>query len=294
MTQVEANGIHIEYERRGSGEPLLLVMGLGAQLVAWPESLIDNFVDQGFDVIWFDNRDIGLSTKIDAPTPTIAAQLGVKRRSNPGPAYVLSDMAEDAAGLLSALNITSAHVVGVSMGGMICQTLAIEHPGRVRSLTSIMSNTGDKRHGLPDLRKANRLRKLMTSSKADPIKNQVELFGLIGGPLVDPDVVRATATRGFERNPDRTGIARQAAAITASPDRTSRLGKVNTPTLVIHGLVDTLVGFSGGVATVKAIPGARLLALPDMGHDLPGPRLQEIADAIVLNTRRYRGASNPE
>lgn len=288
MAQVAVNGITIEYERRGSGEPLLLVMGLAGQLVAWPDAFVDKLVAQGFDVIWYDNRDVGLSTKIDAPVPSLSAQLGFlpKRRRQQSAPYLLADMAQDAVGLLDVLQVEAAHVVGVSMGGMISQTIAINHPDRVLSLTSIMSNTGDKRHGLPSARILNKLRKLTARTADNAIESQVELFRLIGGPLVEDDVVRESATVAFNRDYDPDGVARQTAAIGASPNRTSGLTKLSVPTLVIHGMADTLVGFSGGVATAKAVPNARLLAFPDMGHDLPRARWDEMVEAIVANSKR--------
>ncbi len=287
MPQSSINGVRIEYETRGSGEPLLLIMGLGAQMVAWPEDFIDDMVDRGFQVIWFDNRDVGLSSKIPVPAPTLPRQLaaGVRGRQTMAP-YLLRDMAGDTVGLLNTLGIEAANVVGVSLGGMIAQTLAIEHPGRVCSLTSIMSNTGDKRHGLIKLTILRRLLKLMDPTPEEAIENQVKLFRLIGGPLVDDDEVRAAASLAFERDFDRAGVSRQLAAVMASPDRTNDLAKVNVPTLVLHGLSDRLVAPSGGLATARAIPCSRLLMFEEMGHDLPRSLWPEMIDAIVANTQR--------
>ncbi len=279
--------ITLEYEVHGEGDPLLLVMGLGGQLVAWPSSFIAGLVDRGFKVITFDNRDIGLSTKIDAAPPTKmqSAMFTISRRFAKS-AYLLSDMAKDAVGLLDALNIERAHVVGMSMGGMIAQTLAIEHPSRVRSLTSIMSTTGNPRVGRPKTTVALRAAKLTGGSKETFADRQAALFKLFSGSLYDELEIREVAKLSLERDFTPDGTARQMAAIMASPDRTPQLKKLNVPTLVVHGLEDGLVQPSGGYATTKAIPGARLLAFPDMGHNLPQARIPEILDEIKRNTLR--------
>jgi pimeloyl-ACP methyl ester carboxylesterase len=282
-----STGITLEYEVHGDGDPLLLVMGLGGQLVAWPATFISGLVDRGFQVITFDNRDIGLSTKIDAapPTKTQTAMFSISRRFAKS-AYLLSDMAKDAVGLLDALNIERAHVVGMSMGGMIAQTMAIEHPSRVRSLTSIMSTTGNPRVGRPKTSVLLRAGKLTRGSKETFPERQAALFKLFSGSLYDELEIREVAKLSVERNFTPDGTARQMAAIMASPDRTPLLKKLNVPTLVVHGLEDGLVQPSGGYATTKAIPGARLLAFPDMGHNLPQARIPEILDEIKRNTLR--------
>ena len=282
-----STGITLEYEVHGDGDPLLLVMGLGGQLVAWPATFVAGLVDRGFKVITFDNRDIGLSTKIDAapPTKTQTAMFSISRRFAKS-AYLLSDMAKDAVGLLDALNIERAHVVGMSMGGMIAQTMAIEHPSRVRSLTSIMSTTGNPRVGRPKTSVLLRAGKLTRGSKETFPERQAALFKLFSGSLYDELEIREVAKLSVERNFTPDGTARQMAAIMASPDRTPLLKKLNVPTLVVHGLEDGLVQPSGGYATTKAIPGARLLAFPDMGHNLPQARIPEILDEIKRNTLR--------
>ena len=282
-----STGITLEYEVHGDGDPLLLVMGLGGQLVAWPATFIAGLVDRGFQVITFDNRDIGLSTKIDAapPTKTQSAMFSISRRFAKS-AYLLSDMAKDAVGLLDALNIERAHVVGMSMGGMIAQTMAIEHPSRVRSLTTIMSTTGNPRVGRPKTSVLLRAGKLTRGSKETFPERQASLFKLFSGSLYDELEIREVAKLSVERNFTPDGTARQMAAIMASPDRTPQLKKLNVPTLVVHGLEDGLVQPSGGYATTKAIPGARLLAFPDMGHNLPQARIPEILDEIKRNTLR--------
>jgi len=201
-------------------------------------------------------------------------------------AYLLSDMAKDAVGLLDALNIERAHVVGMSMGGMIAQTMAIEHPSRVRSLTSIMSTTGNPRVGRPKTSVLLRASKLTGGSKETFADRQAALFKLFSGSLYDELEIREVAQLSLERDFTPDGTARQMAAIMASPDRTPQLKKLNVPTLVVHGLEDGLVQPSGGYATTKAIPGARLLAFPDMGHNLPQARIPEILDEIKRNTLR--------
>jgi pimeloyl-ACP methyl ester carboxylesterase len=282
-----STGITLEYEVHGEGDPLLLVMGLGGQLVAWPATFIAGLVDRGFKVITFDNRDIGLSTKIDAapPTKTQSALFSISRRFAKS-TYLLSDMAKDSVGLLDALDIERAHVVGMSMGGMIAQTMAIEHPSRVKSLTSIMSTTGNPRVGRPKTSVLLRAAKLTGGDKASFPDRQVALFRLFSGSLYDELEIREVAQLSSERDFTPDGTSRQMAAIMASPDRTPQLKKLNVPTLVVHGLEDGLVQPSGGYATTKAIPGARLLAFPDMGHNLPQARIPEILDEIKRNTLR--------
>lgn len=289
MAAVSANGITIEYDLRGDGEPLLLVMGLGGQLTDWPEELLDRLVDAGFQVIRFDNRDSGLSTGFDWEPPTVRALVtAVVTRRRPPAGYLLSDMARDAAELLTALGHESAHVVGMSMGGMIAQTLAISHPSRVRTLTSIMSNTGDRRHGRPRRALAAKFARMPEPRRDTAVDDAVTMFGLISGPTFDPVECRRLAEVSVARSWRPKGTARQAAAIFASPDRTAALGLVRAPTLVLHGLVDPLVMPSGGMATARAIPGSRLIMYPEMGHDLPRLRLAEIVAEIARHAERAR------
>jgi pimeloyl-ACP methyl ester carboxylesterase len=199
-------------------------------------------------------------------------------------------MADDAAGLLDHLGIARAHVVGVSMGGMITQALAIRHPRRVATITSIMSAPGDRRSGRPKVEVLRRLARLQPSSPDEVVEKSVELFRLISGPHFDAEEIRSLAKESLARNFDPTGSARQLMAIMASPDRTAGLARLDIPALVIHGLLDPLVRPSGGVATARAIPGSRLLMFPDMGHDLPRPRWDEIIEAIHVNIRRASAA----
>ena len=296
MTSAEIGDVRIEYVIDGpeDGEPMLLIMGMGAQLVAWPPDFVEMLVDQGFRVIRYDNRDQGLSTFTDTPPPTrgaVAKGLAARRWAISD--YTLSDLADDAAGLLDHLGLASTHVVGVSMGGMIAQELTLRIPERVRSLTSVMSNTGHRRHGrtsarlLPALMR--QIRAAAPTTREEAIERGVMAFRVIAGQDFDADEMRLMAEAHVNRGA-QTSVSRdrQLNAINASPDRTARLAEVAVPTLVIHGLQDKLVLPSGGVATARAIPGSRLLLFPDMGHDLPRGRRQEMADAIVQNAHRAR------
>ncbi len=287
MTSADIGGVTIEYDIRGEGQPLLLVMGLGAQLIHWPDEFVTQLADRGFRVIRFDNRDIGLSTKMPGTPPSRARTIGgLLSRRLAKSEYLLSDMADDAAGLLDHLGIERAHVVGVSMGGMIAQSLTIGHPAKVASLTSIMSNTGDRRHGKPAMALIRRAPQFLNSDPEKMLDNGVAIGRLISGPHFDEKAERELIQRAVERDGDATGTARQIMAISASPDRTAGLRKVTAPTLVIHGLRDVLVLASGGIATAKAVANSRLLMFPDMGHDLPRQRWDEVIDAIVANTER--------
>ncbi len=275
-------GITIEYEVHGQGEPLLLVMGLGGQLVSWPDSVVNGLVDRGFQVVIFDNRDIGLSSKGTMAAPSVPKTLAaMASRRFAKSEYLLSDMANDAVGLLDHLEIQRAHIVGISMGGMIAQTVAINHGHRVKTLTSVMSTTGNRKVGRPKTGDLFKLAKLTKGTSDTAVERNIELFRMISGTSFNEPSIRTLTERAFKRSYDADGVARQTAAIMASPDRTKDLHKVSTPTLVIHGLEDTLVGPSGGFATTKAIPRARMLVFPDMGHNLPAARENEILDAIV-------------
>ena len=287
MAQAQANGITIEYETHGDGEPLLLVMGLSGQLVSWPPGFVEGLAGRGFRVIIFDNRDIGLSTKMpSAPLSTYRLFAGLFSPKRIRTDYQLSDMASDAVGLLDALGIDAAHVVGVSMGGMIGQCIAIDHPTRIHSLTSIMSTTGNRRVGRPATRLIWKLPRLTRVTRGTAVEKGVELFRLISGSSFDEREARELARAALERSFCPDGVRRQTAAIFASPDRTDMLRSVAAPTLVVHGLEDSLVGPSGGIATVKAIPLARLVMFPEMGHNLPRQRFSELFDEIAANTRR--------
>jgi pimeloyl-ACP methyl ester carboxylesterase len=287
MPSVEANGITIEYNTVGSGEPLLLIMGLGGQLTDWDSGFVEHLGEQGFQVIIYDNRDQGLSTEFDWEAPSqwksVAGALA-KRPPNAG--YHISDMAADAAGLLDVLDIESAHVVGMSMGGMIAQQLTIDHPAKVRSLTSIMSNTGDGKNGRATVKVMRKFARMEAPTRENAAQRSVDNFLLFTGPHFDPEEHLLKAKISVERSFRPEGLARQTAAIFASPDRTGGLAGVTVPTLVVHGLVDTLVKPSGGIATARAVSGSRLIMYPDMGHDLPRPRWMEMIAEIKRNTER--------
>ncbi|MEU7856564.1 alpha/beta hydrolase [Nonomuraea sp. NPDC049141] len=273
-----ANGIQIAYETFGSsdGRPLLLIMGLGAQLIHWDDELCELLAEQGHHVVRFDNRDAGLSTHLhDEGVPALGTSSS----------YLLDDMADDAAGLMDALGWTAAHVVGASMGGMIAQTLAIRHPERVLTLTSIMSTPGpDVAPPTPEASAV--LLAPPAADRAGVLAQALATWSVIGSPGFDLDRERIVRMSGqaYDRSFDPPGTTRQLAAILASGDRTEQLGTVGVPTLVIHGEADRLVPVAGGLATAAAIPGARLLTFPGMGHDLPKPLWPEIVDAITKLT----------
>ena len=295
MTAAQVNGITIEYEAVGDGPALLLVMGLSAQLIHWPDEFVARIVDRGFRVIRFDNRDIGLSTKMPGEPPTPKRIMGgVLSKRLAKSEYLLADMADDAAALLDHLGVTRSHVVGASMGGMIAQSLAIGHPSLVASLTSIMSNTGDRRHGRTSFRLVRQMPKYLKTDPELRLENSLAIGRIISGPSFDEERERDLIERGFERDSDPAGTARQTMAISASPDRTKALHKLNVPALVIHGLADPLVLPSGGIATARAIPNSRLLMFPDMGHNLPRQRWDEVIDAITTNALRATGIEAPQ
>lgn len=287
MPSTTANGITIEYETTGSGDPLLLVMGLGGQLTDWPPEFVQQLAGEGFRVLTFDNRDIGLSTKLDWDPPSPVKSMAVALAGRSGKAgYHVSDMAADAAALLEALSIDSAHVVGISMGGMIVQQMSIDHPGAVRSMTSIMSNTGHRKTGRPSPKLMAKFARMDPPTRETAVQSAVDNFALFSGPHFNADAVRERAEVALDRNFDPVGAARQMAAIMASPAREDGLAQVTAPTLVIHGLVDPLVRPSGGIATARCVPGSRLVMYPDMGHDLPRPRWSEIIGEIRANASR--------
>jgi pimeloyl-ACP methyl ester carboxylesterase len=293
--RAQANGIELEYDTFGDdADPaLLLVMGLGAQMVAWDEEFCRLLAGRGFHVIRFDNRDVGLSTRfehaddLNVPAAVMASLSGGKVEAP----YRLGDMADDAFGLLDALGLERAHVVGVSMGGMIAQTMAIAHPERLRSLTSIMSTTGDREVGNPTPEALTLLMTRPPSDRDGYLDNAVSSSRLLHGNVLpfDADRARERAGLAFDRAFYPIGVGRQLVAILASGDRTDALGGVTVPTLVIHGDADPLVDHSGGVATAKAVPGAELRTIEGMGHDLPVECWDEIVDAIARHAARADG-----
>ena len=284
-TMVRANGIDLCYGTFGdpSGEPLLLVMGLGAQLTAWPVELCESLVDRGFFVVRYDNRDVGLSTKFDTFAGEFLPTFLAAREGTPVEVpYLLRDMAADAVALLDALQIDSAHVVGASMGGMIAQSVAIEYPTRVRSLTSIMSTTGEAEVGQPTPEAMTALLRPPAESREAAIESSVEARRIIGSPdAFDEELTRRLAGEAYDRCFDPGGMARQLLAVVASGSRADGLRSLDVPTLVIHGDADPLVTPSGGTRTAELIPGAQLLLLEGMGHDLPAAQIAPIVDAIT-------------
>jgi len=274
--------LDIAYERFGDPKlpPVLLLMGLGTQMLGWPDGFCDAVVARGMHVIRFDNRDIGLSTHlIDVPAPDMAA---IFRGDTSSASYTLSDMAGDTVGLLDGLGLESAHLVGASMGGMIAQTLAIEHPGRVRSLTSIMSTTGDPSVGQSTREAIAALLSPPATTRDEAIERTLAIVRVIGSPEFELDEadVRWRSGLAFDRAHDPVGVSRQFAAIAASGDRTTALQSLSLPTLVVHGADDPLVNVSGGRATALAIPGAELVVLDGMGHHLSRELWADIARHI--------------
>ncbi len=276
------------YETFGSPEapPMLLVMGLGAQMILWDERFCEQLAAHGFWVIRFDNRDIGRSTILrEAPVPSTTALVLRDKRAA---AYSLDDMAADAVGLLDHLEVPAAHVVGVSMGGMIAQLIALNAPDRVLSLVSIMSTTGNRRVGGAHPRLWPRLLRRPQFERSAYIEDFLAGYQMIGSRRYppDPDRKRAQGARCFDRGIHPAGSARQLAAIIAAPDRTERLRRLSVPTTVIHGDADPLVNISGGRATAQAIPDARLIVIEGMGHDMPPELWSQIIEAIVENAAR--------
>jgi pimeloyl-ACP methyl ester carboxylesterase len=285
--------IELCYETFGdpSDPTALLVMGLATQMLGWPEDFCEQLAGRGFHVVRFDNRDSGRSTHLKGRPPK---PLELLTRSTKPAVYRLSDMADDAAGLLRELDLAPAHVIGASMGGMIAQTLAARHPASVLSLTSIMSMTGSRWKGQPSPLLYPMFLRRPAEGREQSIERTMKVFKAIGsrGLPQDPDIIRSIAERSYDRDPDPRGPGRQLAAIIASGDRTAELRDVKVPTLVIHGTDDRLVGLSGGRATAKAISGAKLLKIKGMGHDLPRAAWARIIDAIVDITRRASDAES--
>ena len=289
MTEERAKVGDVELVYEAIGDPgnptLLLVMGLGMQLIHWDLEFCEGLAERGFQVIRFDNRDAGLSTKIDAPVPNVRRAMAGLRIQAP---YLLSDMADDSFGLLDQLGIERAHVAGVSMGGMIAQTMAIRQPERVLSLGSIMSTTGDRRVGTPKLRVWSVLMRRAPEDRDAYIEYFVRVFRMIGSPAYRSDDadMRERAAATYDRCHHPAGTARQLAAIFASGSRSAALRRLDVPAVVIHGKRDPLIPFRAGVATAKAIPGAELLAFPGMGHDLPRELWPRFTDALTRNADR--------
>lgn len=285
-------GIEIFYEDHGdpSHELILLVMGLGAQLTLWPDELVEALVGEGFRVIRYDNRDIGLSQKMEgARAPSLPIQLLRKKIGFPAKVpYTLKDMADDGIGLLDALGIDKAHVVGASMGGMIVQLMAVHHPDRLMSMTSIMSTTGNgklpqaEKHAMEAL-----IAPLKGMHEETLVAHGLNIAKNIGSPgfPFDPDQQRERVLKNVRRSVYPAGLPRQLAAIIDDGCRRSRLASVRTPTLVLHGEADPLVKVEAGEDTARHISGARLVTIPGWGHDIPLPLVPRIAGEIVAHAR---------
>lgn len=283
-----ANGVQIAYETFGDPDDptILLVMGLGVQMLGWDEELCQMLTARGFQVVRFDNRDVGHSTKIEGgPRPDVMAALAGDVSSA---SYRLEDMAADCAGLLDELGVPAAHVVGASQGGMIAQTLAIGHPERVLSLMSIMSTTGDRAVGQPHPEAIPALLTRPPEGREGFVDFVVGAWKVIGSPgfEVDEQALRARAGASYDRGIYPDGTGRQLLAIVASGDRTEALHGLDLPTTVIHGIEDPLIDVSGGKATAAAIPGARLELIEGMGHDMPRQLWPRLVELIVENAER--------
>ena len=296
MPQAKANGITLEYDVTGeAGEPVLLIMGLGAQMTRWPKAFLDKLAARGLKVIRFDNRDVGLSSKIEAAgLPDLPAifQALMQGRA-PDVPYTLSDMAKDAVGLLDALGVERAHIVGASLGGMVAQLVAADHPERVLSLTSIMSTTGN-----PDVPRASpEALEVLNNRGPDPAEDLDGFLAhgfkgaqVIGSPAhpPEPEAYRERALADYNRCYHPPGFARQYAAAMACPDRRPKLATIKAPTVVIHGSADPLVPVEGGRDTAASIAGAELRVIEGMGHDLPPALFDEIVEGIVRAVERAK------
>jgi pimeloyl-ACP methyl ester carboxylesterase len=274
--------IDIAYNTLGKATdpPVLLIAGLGGQLIAWDDAFCQELVDRGLFVIRFDNRDVGLSSHLAGGSlPDPSATAGGAQAAP----YTLAKMAADAAGLIDNLGLDSAHVVGLSLGGMIAQILAIECPERVRSLTSIMSTTGNDRVGQPTDAARALLLSPPVSTRAGAMDRSVLFNRAVGSPAyrIDETELRDRAARAFDRAFDPQGVVRQLVAAVTTPDRTEDLHRLDLPTLVIHGAEDQLIAVSGGKATAEAIPGAELVVIDGMGHDLPRPLWPLVVERIA-------------
>jgi pimeloyl-ACP methyl ester carboxylesterase len=284
------NGIEIAYQEIGDpdGEPLLLIMGLATQMLAWDEPFCAMLAERGFRVVRFDNRDIGRSTKIDSAGVPSRPDLLLGRQRTAS--YLLGDMAGDTTALMDHLGIEAAHLVGASMGGMIAQTIAIRHPERVRSLVSIMSTTGNRWVGVPTRKALGTLFARPGMGREAAIEHSVRVFRIIGSPAypMDEERFRQMAGASYDRSHRRAGILRQLHAITASGDRTAELEKVRLPTTVLHGGSDPLIRPAAGRATARAIRDSRLRVFEGMGHDLPRELWPDFVDEIAATAGRAK------
>lgn len=292
--QISANGLALEVEDHGptSGEPLLLIMGLGMQLLGWPDGLVQQLVDAGFRVIRYDHRDVGLSQGLDhlgEPNVALASMQHLLHLPVKSP-YSLADMAEDARGLLDALGLASAHVCGASMGGMIAQHLAARHPQRVRSLTVMMSTSGARHLPGPRWRVRSGLLARPPADHAGRVAHNADFVRLIGSPAYPaaPGSIEARIDRALKRAYRPRGLVRHLAAVAADADRSPLLRQIQAPTQIIHGDADPLVPLAGGRDLAAKIPGARLDIVPGMGHDLPEALFARFTQGISEAAERHR------
>ena len=290
---IQAHGIELAYDEFGdpAHPAMVLIMGMGTQMIAWPEAFCNGLAACGYRVIGFDNRDIGLSQKMEgvrAPSMLKALALSRLKLTVKAP-YTLMDMAEDTVGLMGALGIKAAHLVGASMGGMIAQLVAAYHPQRVLSLTSIMSTSGCRT--LPGPAREVTLQQLRQPKSKDEqalLQHAMRTWRLIGSPAYQPSDEELTErlAASYQRSHYPAGYTRQAVAIAASGDRVEALKRITAPTLVIHGKEDLLVPVEGGIDTARLIPGARLELIEGMGHDLPRPLLPHFVELISTHAAK--------
>ena len=288
VKQASCGDIDLAYETFGAAgdPPLVLVMGLATQMLGWPDEFCEDLADGGFHVVRFDNRDIGLSTHLDAAGMPDLSPLFSGKPITSAP-YLLADMADDTIRLVDALGLGRVHLVGASMGGMIAQEVALRHPERLLSLTSIMSTTAPN-VGPPTQAATAALFSPPATTESEAAARAVSVYRVIGSPgyALDEVALSARAEESFRRANDPAGVARQLASIHASGDRTEQLRQLEVPTLVLHGEDDPLVQVDGGRATADAVPGARLVTWPGMGHDLPRALWPQIIEEITDHARR--------
>lgn len=283
MGRVDVDGVWIEYEQLGDpGDPtLLMVAGLGAQLVSWDDEFCQFFLDRGMSIVRFDNRDVGLSSSMDDGRDPMALMMSRLAGEDIEPHYLLDDMARDAVAVLDAVGVEQAHVLGFSMGGMIAQAIAIGHSDRVMSLTSVMSTTGDPDVGLPDPEVLGQMLAPLPTDPVEAMARRLAIGEAIGSPgLFDPERARRRAELELARGGDPMGTVRQLLAIVSSPSRSQGLRSVQVPALVAHGDADRLVNISGGLRTHECLPSAELLVFEGMGHDLPPVFWDPLVDRV--------------
>ncbi|MGI8434187.1 MAG: alpha/beta fold hydrolase [Nocardioidaceae bacterium] len=285
-----ADGVDICFDSFGERDDptLLLVMGLGGPLLWWHDGLCEQLADKGFFVVRYDNRDVGRSTRLETHPVSRSRVVGAFAGSRTPPPYTLSDMAADGVGVLDHLGVPRAHVAGVSMGGMIAQTLAIDHPDRVLSLTAISSTTGRRSVGWQDPRLFPMLLGKAATSREQAVARSSRTSQAIGSPGYPTplEVTQQRAVETYDRGSNPAGVIRQMLAVLAQPDRTPALQRLTLPALVIHGLADRLVHVSGGRATGAALPNSELMLVPGMGHDLPEALWPVIAAAVARIAER--------